>query len=557
MKHNAYLFRSLVIGLFCFFSFAQSSAQNTVGLLSYEPSASFDGFNLIYPHNQSSVFLLDNCGEIVHTWPDADDQRPGNTAYILPNGNLIRCKRPASIAGDAIWAGGGGATVEMLDWDNNLIWAYTLNNEFERLHHDIALVPNGNVLMVAWQKVELEALLQAGRDTSILGETELWYDKVIEFDGSTGDIVWEWHAWDHLVQDFDDTKANFGVVADSPNKIDLNFVFPNAIPADWTHINAIDYHPINNQILLCVPHFNEVWIIDRGNDTDLSAGPSGDLRYRWGNPIAYQSGDASDQKLFFPHDAQWNDDFLTGIHPNFDQILVFNNQIGPDFSAVTFFDHGYEMYTDTFPFNGTTFGPEDVVENITHPTPTDFFSSGLSSAQCLPNGNILMCAGRFGYSVELTPDQEIVWEYVTPFIGGGGSAVQATQGDLLEINNNLTFRNERYPADFEAFEGRDLSSKGFIELEPDEEFCSSLISSIDDIVWYDLAVYPNPAQDRLTIQWEGFINNTIEIFDLTGRLTKSFEASGGTKFFDVSDWQEGLYFVRINERDVRKVQVIH
>jgi len=128
-------------------------AQNTVGLLSYNPSSSFDGYNLIYPHNQGNVYLLDNCGEIVHQWEDSDEFRPGNTAYILDDGKLLRAKRPTSIADNPIWAGGGGGIVELLDWDNNLLWSFTMNNETERLHHDMAIKPNGNVLMIAWQKV--------------------------------------------------------------------------------------------------------------------------------------------------------------------------------------------------------------------------------------------------------------------------------------------------------------------------------------------------------------------------------------------------------------------
>ena len=36
-------------------------------------------------------------------------------------------------------------------------------------------------------------------------------------DGDGGaNVVWEWHAWDHLVQDLDSTLSNFGVVSDNP-----------------------------------------------------------------------------------------------------------------------------------------------------------------------------------------------------------------------------------------------------------------------------------------------------------------------------------------------------
>ncbi|RME02510.1 MAG: hypothetical protein D6816_11045, partial [Bacteroidetes bacterium] len=174
-------------------------AQRTVGLLSYEPSKSFDGYNLLYPHNQPNVYLLDNCGEIVHVWEDDASFRPGNTAYILPDGRLVKTKRPAAVAGNPIWAGGGGGIVEIRDWDNNLLWSFELNDSLYRLHHDIQPMPNGNILMIAWESHTIEDLLDAGMDTSTLINGKLWSDMVIEVDPELDSIVWEWHAWDHLI----------------------------------------------------------------------------------------------------------------------------------------------------------------------------------------------------------------------------------------------------------------------------------------------------------------------------------------------------------------------
>ena len=67
---------SLILFLFIHTTFA----QNTVGLLSYDPDKAFDGYNLMFPHNQPNVYLLDNCGEIVHVWEDSADFRPVNLA---------------------------------------------------------------------------------------------------------------------------------------------------------------------------------------------------------------------------------------------------------------------------------------------------------------------------------------------------------------------------------------------------------------------------------------------------------------------------------------------
>ena len=83
------------------------SSQNTVGLLSYDINKAYDGYNLLYPHNQGNVYLLNNCGEIVHTWTDTI-YKPGNTAYLLGNGDLIRTGSRGAASNSFIHAGGGG-----------------------------------------------------------------------------------------------------------------------------------------------------------------------------------------------------------------------------------------------------------------------------------------------------------------------------------------------------------------------------------------------------------------------------------------------------------------
>ena len=79
--------------LFSIFSFL-ASAQNTVGLLSYNINQTYQGYTMIYPHNQPSTFLLNNCGEIVHEWPDESNFRPGNTAYLQDDGSPARPVSP-------------------------------------------------------------------------------------------------------------------------------------------------------------------------------------------------------------------------------------------------------------------------------------------------------------------------------------------------------------------------------------------------------------------------------------------------------------------------------
>lgn len=531
-------------------------AQNTVGLLSFDPSQAYDGYNLLYPHNQPAVFLLNNCGEVVHRWDDEANFRPGNTSYIRSDGTLVKAKRDVTVTDDAIWAGGGGETVEIRDWNNNLMWSYTLNDEQGRLHHDIEPMPNGNILMIAWESKTKEEAIQAGRDPLTLDTDVFWPDYIFEINPMNNEIVWEWYAWDHLIQDFDSTKDNFGVVAENPGLININF--DNNGLADWMHSNAIDYSPERDQILLSVPFFNEVWIIDHSTSTAEAAGhvgglagKGGDIIYRWGNPAAYDQGTLADQKLFNNHDAHWVEDFVSQAHPHYNKIAVFNNQVGADFSTANVIAPSWDMYDWGYGLSNNVFLPQDFDVIYDHPTPTDLFSTGLSSVQLLPNGNTLICSGRFGYTFELTPDDQVVWEYKTPFMGPN----IAIQGDTLTINNNLTFRMRRFPINYTGFAGKDLTPDGYIELEPNLGFCDQILPTSDIMEEYFLEVFPNPANTFLTIEWIGGMYADVQIFDMMGRQVTSFTETGGRKYLDISTWEEGIYFIEIGGIETRKLVV--
>lgn len=542
--------------LLAFFNISLVYGQNTIGLLSYDPSQAHDGYNLLYPNNQSNVYLLNNCGEIVHRWDDDANFRPGNVAFILENGNLVKTKRNNVVAGDAIWGGGGGESVEIKDWDNNLLWSFSLNDATARLHHDIKVMPNGNILMIAWESKTADEAIQAGRDDTTLDQNVFWPDFIFEINPETDEIVWEWHVWDHLIQDFDSTKDNFGVVADNPGLININYDTDGA--PDWNHCNSIDYLPERDQVLLSVPFFNEVWIIDHSTSTEEAAGhvgglsgKGGDLLFRWGNPAAYDQGTVADQQLFNNHDAHWVEDFVSPAHPHYNKIAVFNNMVGIDFSTANVLAPDWDMYSWSYGESNNTFSPDDFDVVLDHPTPTELFSTGLSSLQLLPNGNTLICSGRFGYTFELTPDDQVVWEYKTPFMGPN----IATQGDELTVNNNLTFQFKRFPINYEGFAGRDLTPDGFIELEPNEGFCDQILPTTNVMNNYSLEIYPNPANTYLTIEWTGGMYNDFKIFDLLGRQITAFTESGGRKYLDISDWNEGVYFIEIGGIEVRKLVV--
>ncbi len=558
--------KNIFFSILCLFAITSSvQSQNTVGLLSYNPFNSFDGYNLFYPHNQPNVYLIDNCGEIVHTWEGDEDIRPGNMAYLLEDGRLVVTSRPADFSSDGIWAGGGGANIMIKEWDNTINWEFTMNSDSLRLHHDIApIVKDGKltILAIAWEKKSLEDVIAVGRDTSVLESAEMWPDFIFEIDPETDEFIWEWHTWDHLIQDFDSTKPNFGVVADNPWRIDINYDFDGSGDPDWMHSNSIDYDRDRSQILISVPNFHEVWIIDHSTTTAEAAssigglgGRGGDLMYRWGNPAAYHSGTVDDQQLWYQHDAHFIDEHISPIDPQYKKIGVFNNRVGEDFSTVNIWNPGWDMYDWGYAFSGDTFGPADFDLTRKHPVDSTLMhSTGLSSLQYLPNTNLLVCVGRFGYAYEMTQDGDIVWEYKTPIIGGAS----VPQGTEPTINQNLTFRMDRYPVDYAGLEGQDLTQKGWLELEPDTTLCDAILPTSDLAIDYQIEISPNPADQMIAVKWNEAMYINIQIYDMMGRLQyEDYNVNGGMKYIDTALFINGTYNLLINGKDTGRFIINH
>ncbi len=230
------------------------------------------GYILYNPTNYKEAYLIDGCGRVVNKW--TSNYMASHTIYLRPNGSLLRTR----LLTNAVINGGGGSGggVELLDWNSNLVWEYTYNNDLVRHHHDIHPMPNGNVLILAWEKKTSEEAIAEGRNPALLPDNQVWPEHIVEVrpivpDG--GEIIWEWHAWDHLIQDFDDTKENYGVVADHPELIDVNFTDDGG--KDWLHANAIDYNPELDQIMISAHAFNELWVIDHSTTTAQSASHTG------------------------------------------------------------------------------------------------------------------------------------------------------------------------------------------------------------------------------------------------------------------------------------------
>jgi hypothetical protein len=557
--------KHLLLCLFLSTIFLPTQAQkHTIGLIQADNAKAFKGYNLIYPSEQSTVYLLDNCGRVVHTWTDSAHFRPGNSVFLLENGVLLKTKRHSSVTADFINGPGSGATVEKRDWNNNLIWTFTLNDSFSRLHHDITPMPNGNVLMISWDNRTRDEAIAVGRNPATISVGRIWPEKIIEVKPIGLDsfsIVWEWKEWDHLIQDFDSTKPGYGNISEHPEKVNINWgTLGGSGGSAWTFLNSIDYDEERDQILLSTRFFNEIWILDHSTTTAEAAGSAGgnsnrggDLLFRWGNPRAYNAGIAADQKTFSQHTARWLSH--NPSDSNFGKVMLFNNMSGPNYSTVDIVKPVFDGSTKQYLKSGKTFLPANFDWTYKREDSTPMYSTGFGGAQLLPNGNTLICSGRQGNTFEITPEKEIVWEYIVPINFG----IRAKQGDSIPIANNSTFRAERFPLDFPPFAGKDLSPKGFIELEPDTFFCE-IPNSVRKINKAEnLVVYPNPASGSLhvTMKEKTTTITTLTLSSITGKAIITMDhITGNTAELNISNVPSGLYLLSVNgNKSVQKIQI--
>jgi Arylsulfotransferase (ASST) len=321
-----------------------------VGVLVDEPSA-YQGYTLVAPTQSTKTYLVDMRGRVVRTWESR--YTVGADAYLLENGHLLRAahlgENEAFFTCDS-----HGGRIQEFTWDGELVWDFKFHNEKQIRHHSITRLPNGNVLMNVWERKTPAEFIAAGLKPELAGSSDVLVDCLMEVQPSGrtgGKIVWEWNVWDHLIQDIDSTKANFGDVPAHPKLIDVNFaelidvsiartgvpVFANltrftGLPPieneskkddaktpdakkgdtldriqgtgrvsaagvqkfagflpDWTHCNAVAYNANLDQVMLSSREFSEIWIIDHSTTTAEAATHNGGRQGKGGD-LLYRWG---------------------------------------------------------------------------------------------------------------------------------------------------------------------------------------------------------------------------------------------------------------------------
>lgn len=348
-----------------------------VGFRGYDPARVSPGFTLFAPATGSgAVYLIDIQGNVVHTWNMP--YQPGLYGYLTDTGTLFYNGqiRNDSFIGQTPFM--GGAVMEA-DWNGKILWELKQPDH----HHDGRLLRNGNVLLLC--SAPLPATVARRVRGGLAGSEQpggvINSDYLLERT-TDGRIIWEWRAWEHMEPE------------------DYPITSPSDSRTEWTHGNGIAELP-DGDILLS---FRQISTLVRVNRR------TGNIDWKLGAPA------------------------LSGQHapvplPN-GNILLFDN--GP-FRV----DTGAQPFSRALEINPAT---KQIVwtyqDGINPGSRHFFFSSRVSNAERLPNGNTLINEGLYGRFFEVTPGGDVVWEYVNPNFG---PATTVPKGQ-----SNNVFRAYRY-----------------------------------------------------------------------------------------------------------------
>ena len=400
------------------------------GVLKNVAGKTFEGYTLFAPTVKcTTTYLINMQGDVVHTWESK--YPPGLYARLLPNGNLLRA---GSLSGQPVKIGGAGGIIEEIDWNGKVVWSYTMKSDNEIQHHCFDRMPNGNTLILGWERKTPAEAQAKGRkpgtwpkEAVIKGQktSDFWVDFVREVDRN-GKTIWEWHAWDHI--------------GTGPDQLDINYRLPEGVGIDyasfdWSHFNTVEYIPATDQVLLNSRNFSEIYLVDH---------KTGKIVWRWGNPSTHGKGDRpswydnGSQRIFGSHNATMLDNGHIQVFDNGSERAEGNRSAVVELDPKT----GKEVWTYAAKY------------------PTSFYSYRQGAAQRLPNGNTLVTSTQQGHLFEVTPAGEVVWEFVNPIMKGQPKAFfcDATESLPGKSATNMIHRAYRYAPDYPGLRGRDLSA---------------------------------------------------------------------------------------------------
>ncbi|GGK44744.1 aryl-sulfate sulfotransferase [Nocardia camponoti] len=378
------------------------------GVTHYEPDNTYESL-VAFTGADSISRLISLDGTVVHEWPFA-----GVPARVidpaLNGGRVGDIGVQLSGSGDdrgGIYANG---TVGQLNWEGDVVWQWgeQAPGGAARQNHDWELLPNGNRLL----------LVTVPRVVEQLGIPDTVGDQGLLEVSPDGEIVWQWLAGDHL-DEFgfspEGREALSATAARDPEDpwgyLEMNSA-KSLGPNRWFETDPA-FHPDN--ILVSFRKANIVALIEKS---------SGAIVWRLG-PYFDATPGAQHQRIN-THKVPRPVDQISGQHnphliapglPGAGNILVFDNQGGAGYPPAPLGIYAGSRVLEIDPSTRQIVW-QYTAEDSGLPSWT-FFSSFVSNAQRLPNGNTLITEGMQGRLFQVTPAGEVVWEYHSPYTGYG------------------------------------------------------------------------------------------------------------------------------------------
>ncbi|MEI6506990.1 MAG: aryl-sulfate sulfotransferase [Bacteroidota bacterium] len=452
----------------------------------WDNSKTYNGYTLF--GSGGKTYLIDFEGHIIRSW------NIGTNPRFTEGGNIY----------DA--AGGDPShsnTWKELDWNGNTVWTYTESRSGYWPHHDFEKIYNPKLgdstfIYIANKDLTLQKCLDAGcNPANSAGYATAQMDVIVEVD-MKGNIIWEWSFFDHVVQDLDASKSTYGIVKNTPGRININLA-GNPVQKDWLHCNSLDYNQQLDMIVINSVQ-GEFYVIDHGNtfvagSPDSSkaraASSKGDFLYRFGDPARYNQGNppsitsnwtkstTGHKQIGGAHNIQW---IKSGL-PGAGNFLIFNN--AENLFELTPQSYIFEInpFLDSTGTNkGTFVNPPSAGYYVLNPANTNlmkekkniskqvvwmyssknnvnFYSTIGGGVQRLPNGNTFVCSMNDGHLFEVAPtDTSVVWEYINPITRDGIKKIKVSNYPTY----NAVFRAYRYPSSHPALLGKDLTPQATI-----------------------------------------------------------------------------------------------
>ena len=486
-------------------------------------------------------------------------------SYLLPGGYLLRTIKAGTMSG-----GGMTGRLQIVDKSGTITWDYTYASSTYNLHHDVCPMMNGNFLVICYEVKTAAEATAAGSTSNISIQSE----KIMEIkpNGLNGaDIVWEWHVWDHLVQNVDASKANYqSSIVNHPELLNINY----KTTKDWMHMNGIDYNPVLDQIVVSSHNLNEIYVIDHSTTTAEAAthaggnaGKGGDFLYRWGNPAAY--GATGTAVLNVVHDAHW----VPEGYPNGGNLVAFNNGGTSSFSTVDQVTPPLNGYNYNLTL-GSAYTPTSYTSRIVATSKT----SNKGNSQQLPNGNTLICIALSGLIYEVNPSGTTLWQInaggdpsqsyryskcyydnaapAVPTITKNGNALVSSAASSYQWFKNgqkiIGATSQTYTPSADGIYLVKTTDANACIYQYSAGYKYAIVSEVEDVNLNELiSIVPNPSTGTFKIEGALALGDfTVTVSDMSGQNV--FEGSN-TNSINLDNLRQGLYLVSINTSHSGKV----